>query len=83
MQEYGLNQGLQEIAPTTVVAVLTNTNADVWHLTAVEGQHLETLRGTEAQVLGPAETHLIADLGFMAGEWVRRGPGRYSYRSPE
>lgn len=83
MQEYGLNHGIQELATTTVVAVVTNTNADVWHLTAVDGQHLAAFRGNDDHVLGSAEAHLVADRGYRAGEWVRRGPGRYSYRSPE
>lgn len=83
MGEPGLNIGIQDLATTHVVAVLTNTNADVWHLTAVDGQYLTSLRGYEEHVLGAAESHLVADRGYLAGEWVRRGPGRVSYRSPE
>jgi len=83
MQEYGLNIGIQALATTKVVAVLTNTNADVWHLTAADGQHLTALHGNEDHALGAAEAHLVADRGYLAGEWVRRGPGRFSYRSPE
>ena len=35
-----------------------------------------------SQLLAAAE-QLMADRGYLAGEWVRRGPGRFSYRSPE
>ena len=83
MQNQGLNPGIETIAATKVVAVLTNTNADVWHLTAVDGQHLTALHGDEGHTLGAAEAHLIADRGFRAGAWIKRGPGRFSYRSPE
>lgn len=83
MRELGLNHGIQALATTHVVAVLTNTNADIWHLTAVDGQHLAAFRGSEDHALGAAESHLVADRGYLAGEWVRRGSGRFSYRSPE
>lgn len=61
------------------LATITNTNANVWHVSAVDGQHLIALQGTEDAVLGPASASLVADHGYPAGEWVRRGPGRYSY----
>lgn len=64
------------------VATLSNTNGNVWHLTRTDGQLLCILEGGEAAILGPAAGCLVADHGFARGEWVRRGPGRHSYRVP-
>ncbi len=62
------------------IATLANTNADVWHVSAADGQHIATFRGSEELVLGSASAYLIANVGCPQGEWVRRGPGRYSFR---
>ena len=61
-------------------ATLANTNANVWHLCDAGGHHLAALEGVEDKVLGPAAACLVADHGLPAGEWIRRGPGRYSYQ---
>lgn len=65
------------------LAIVTNTNGRVWHLTSVDGQLLSTLEGVEERVLSSARATLISDAPIPAnladGSWVRRGPGRFSY----
>lgn len=61
------------------LATITNTNANVWHVASQSGQQLAVLTGIEAFVLSAARASLIADQGLAEGEWVRRGPGRFSY----
>ncbi|KMV19668.1 hypothetical protein ACT17_06430 [Mycolicibacterium conceptionense] len=62
------------------LATVTNTNGNVWHVSATSGQHLIAVTGAEDAIFGPVKASLVADHGYRDdGEFVRRGPGRYSY----
>lgn len=61
-------------------ATITNTNGDVWHVSAYGSQHLFSVTGPEDEVLAEIKDRLVSERNFPAnGEMVRRGPGRYSY----
>ena len=65
---------------TRAKASLVNTNANVWHLSAADGQHLSSFTGgTEDHVLRCASASLVADHSYPRGQWQRRGPGRFAY----
>ena len=64
------------------LATLTNTSADAWILADTgTGNVLTGLKGPESLVLKSAAASLVADHHYPdGGTWVRRGPGRHSYR---